>query len=286
MTDRQNDNRAVLAQLTDSATSDLALFVQEHQPLFVLTGAGCSTLSGLADYRDAAGKWKRQQPITGQVFINDERARQRYWARSALGWPAFDAAVPNAAHQMLTQLQTRGFERQLVTQNVDGLHQRAGHQGVIELHGHLARVTCLGCGRAQSRTDYQHQLLAINPDLSHQHATAAPDGDADLEDDTFVVNVPPCTCGGLMKPDVVFFGENVPRERVQQATAALAHSRGMLVVGSSLMVYSGYRFCKQAAELNIPIASINQGVTRADSLLTLNVQADCADALTGLLSRL
>ncbi len=262
----------------DSALADL---VQSHPRLFVLTGAGCSTEAGLADYRDARGEWKRKQPITGQAFQGDAHLRRRYWARSAVGWPAFDRALPARAHQAVRQLQASTHAAHLVTQNVDGLHQKAGHEGVIDLHGRLSTVICLECGAKESRREYQRKLLAANPWLGGLSAAYAPDGDADLESDRVdQLDVPDCShCGGMMKPDVVFFGENVPRERVRTALAQLDDSDALLVAGSSLMVFSGFRFCRQAAANGQPVVIINHGVTRADDLATLKVDGDVGQRL-------
>ena len=260
----------------------LLAFVRSHAPMLVLTGAGCSTQSGLGDYRDRQGHWKRQQPMTGQRFLADESARKRYWARSALGWPLFQAARPNRAHHGIRALQENGLVQQLVTQNVDGLHQRSGSTDVIDLHGRLDSVSCTSCGHSQSRNDFQQVLLADNPVLSRLSATAAPDGDADLEEINFdVLSIPHCpACHvGIVKPDVVFFGENVPRETVATITDQLTRSKALFVVGSSLMVYSGFRFCRRAAEAGIPIVIVNQGVTRADDLATHKWEMDCGDAM-------
>ena len=236
---------------TDGPDADAALaaFVRAHPRLFVLGGAGCSTAAGLGDYRDRDGQWKRRQPITGQLFLGDPLARARYWARSAVGWPAFGSARPAAAHRALAALQRSGHAAHLVTQNVDGLHQRAGHEGVVELHGTLATVSCVHCGEGVSRDAFQHTLLAANPWLDALDAAHAPDGDADLElASPDAVAVPGCArCGGLMKPDVVFFGENVPKATVAQAMEHLRAADALLVAGSSLMVFSGFRFCRDAA---------------------------------------
>lgn len=265
---------------------DLALveFIRQHPRLFVLTGAGCSTASGLGDYRDKNGQWKRRQPITGQIFIGDEAARKRYWARSSVGWPSFSQALPGLAHQALVELQSQGRLVSLVTQNVDSLHQKAGHRNVVDLHGVLATVSCIECAQALSRDDFQVRLLAANPWLGSLSAQHAPDGDADLEiSDLNTMQVPACThCGGLLKPDVVFFGENVPREKVQQAMSALASADALLVAGSSLMVYSGYRFCLDAQKRGQPIIIVNNGLTRADSLASLKIQGDCGQRLSTL----
>ncbi len=262
---------------------ELASFVKANQPLFVLTGAGCSTASGLADYRDQSGQWKRPQPITLAAFTGDLQARKRYWMRSTAGWPVFSAAQPNAAHNVLARLEKRGYLQQLVTQNVDGLHQSAGHKKVIDLHGQLSTVSCLSCAQTQTRKKFQQQLLECNPQITLKTLEYAPDGDAEIAQiNTNSFHIPECNCGGIIKPDVVFFGENVPRQRVSDAMAQLQHAAGVLVAGSSLMVYSGFRFCRRAEELHLPIASLTLGVTRADSFLTLNVQGECTTVLTEL----
>ncbi|MGQ7846783.1 NAD-dependent protein deacetylase [Granulosicoccus sp. 3-233] len=267
--------------MTDSDDLKLLDFVQRHPRLFVLTGAGCSTSSGLGDYRDSRGQWKRRQPITGQVFIADEAARKRYWARSFVGWPSFSRARPGLAHHALASLQQAHRLTLLVTQNVDQLHQKAGHEDVLDLHGVLATVSCIQCAESLSRDDYQIQLLAGNSWLASLTAAHAPDGDADLEPgDLQQMYVPPCThCGGLMKPDVVFFGENVPRALVERAMGALASADALLVAGSSLMVYSGFRFCRAAQNNGQPIVLLNDGMTRADSLAALKIAGDCGQRL-------
>lgn len=269
-------------EVTRVASPDsLAEFVERHPRLFVLTGAGCSTDSGIPDYRDAAGEWKRRPPIMFQAFVADERARKRYWARSLAGFRRMRTARPNEAHHSLASLEHRGRIAQLVTQNVDGLHQAAGSQNVIDLHGRIDTVRCLGCERRNSREQLQLELTRRNPEFAALDAVEAPDGDADLEHAAFeTFDVPACdSCGGLLKPDVVFFGEGVPAERVHRAMTALESSDAMLVVGSSLMVYSGYRFVTAMADAGKPIAAINLGRTRADDLLTLKVTDRCTNAL-------
>ena len=263
------------------AASALAAFVAAHRRLFVLTGAGISTGSGIPDYRDADGQWKRTPPITLQAFTGQDATRRRYWARSLAGWAPFAAARPNAAHHALAVLEQAGRIGLLLTQNVDGLHRRAGSEGVVDLHGCLDQVVCLGCGVRQPRAGFQQRLLQLNPGWERHLATVAPDGDADLEGVDFsAFQVPDCeACGGMLKPDVVFFGESVPRARVEAATAALHGSDAMLVVGSSLMVWSGYRFARMAAEAGIPLAILNRGRTRADELATLKVEGDCTRVL-------
>ncbi|MGL0787778.1 NAD-dependent protein deacetylase [Xanthomonas translucens] len=269
------------------AAADAALqaFVARHRRLFVLTGAGCSTDSGIPDYRDAAGDWKRAQPVTYQAFMGELATRQRYWARSLVGWPRFGYARPNATHAALAQLEARGQVELLLTQNVDRLHQAAGSAAVIDLHGRLDVVRCMECERRLPREDFQQQLLQRNPHWATLQAGQAPDGDADLEDVDFAVfAVPACTqCGGVLKPDVVFFGENVPRERVAAAFAHLQQADAMLVLGSSLMVYSGFRFVQAAAKACMPIAAVNLGRTRGDDLLSLKLAQPCAQALEFLL---
>jgi NAD-dependent SIR2 family protein deacetylase len=259
----------------------VAEFVERHRRLFVLTGAGCSTESGIPDYRDATGEWKRRPPIMFQQFVGNERARKRYWARSLVGFRRMQHARPNDAHLSLAALERHGRIAQLVTQNVDGLHQAAGSQNVIDLHGRIDTVRCLNCDRRSSREQLQRELERRNPGFAALDAVEAPDGDADLDDVAFEsFDVPACdACGGLLKPDVVFFGEGVPGERVRRAMAAIDTCDAMLVVGSSLMVYSGYRFATAAADAGKPIAAINLGRTRADDLLTLKVSDRCANAL-------
>jgi NAD-dependent SIR2 family protein deacetylase len=256
-------------------------FVERHPRLFVLTGAGCSTDSGIPDYRDADGDWKRRPPIMFQQFVGNERARKRYWARSLVGFRRIRHARPNDAHYSLVCLEQRGRIVQLVTQNVDGLHQAAGSQNVIDLHGRIDTVRCLSCNRRSLREQLQQELELRNPNFASVDAVEAPDGDADLDDVAFeTFDVPACdACGGLLKPDVVFFGEGVPGERVRRAMAAIESCDALLVVGSSLMVYSGYRLATAAADAGKPIGAINLGRTRADDLLTLKVTDRCATAL-------
>lgn len=274
--------RRVCHDVSMSITS-LERFIADHRRLFLLTGAGCSTDSGIPDYRDADGEWKRTGPMTFQTFMGDPRARQRYWARSLVGWPRFRRARPNGAHLALARLEAEGRIELLVTQNVDRLHQAAGQRRVIDLHGRLDIVRCMGCAHALPRALLQDELLERNPEFADLTADDAPDGDADLEAVDFsVFDVPSCACGGILKPDVVFFGEGVPRERVANAMDALARADAMLVIGSSLMVFSGFRFARAAAEAGKPIAAINIGRTRADDLLSLKVSAPCAQALASL----
>lgn len=267
----------------DEALQD---FVGRHRRLFVLTGAGCSTGSGIPDYRDAHGQWRRAaRPVAYQAFVREETTRRRYWARSLIGWRRFRAAQPNATHRALARLEAMGRTELLLTQNVDRLHQAAGSAKVIDLHGRLDQVRCLSCGRRTPREALQQDLERLNPDWGAREAVHAPDGDADLDGaDSASFAVPSCMgCGGVLKPDVVFFGENVPRERVEDAMRRLEEADAMLIVGSSLMVYSGYRFVEKAAHLGKPVAAVNLGLTRADALLALKVEAPCEEALAFLL---
>jgi NAD-dependent SIR2 family protein deacetylase len=260
----------------------LERFVRDHERLFVITGAGVSAPSGIGTYRDHDGRWQRSAPVQHQDFVSRASARRRYWARSLRGWPSFERAEPNPAHRALAELERRGCIDMLVTQNVDGLHQRAGHERLLELHGSLARVVCLDCGACSPRRDVQAWLEARNSFLLDVRATPAPDGDADLagQEDDARVQVPDCSlCGGLLKPDVVFYGDSVPKPRVEQAFRALNDADAVLVVGSSLMVYSSFRFCRRAAEREMPMAAVNLGRTRADQWFVCKLEADCATVL-------
>jgi NAD-dependent SIR2 family protein deacetylase len=265
--------------------STLSDFIDRHPRLFILTGAGCSTESGIPDYRDADGSWKRAQPVNFQAFMGDGLTRRRYWARTLIGWRRFGSASPNDAHRALARLEQRGQVELLVTQNVDRLHQAAGSTAVVDLHGRLDLVRCMGCDYRLARRNVQEELLLRNPEWAQLDAHVAPDGDADLDGMDFSqFNVPECAlCGGTLKPDVVFFGESVPRERVETAMAAVQAADAMLIIGSSLMVYSGYRFAQAAARAGKPLAAINLGRTRADDLLALKLEQSCAAALSFLL---
>jgi NAD-dependent SIR2 family protein deacetylase len=269
--------------LSDNA---LQSFIEKHEKLFVLTGAGCSTESGIPDYRDEDGAWKRAQPVQFLPFMEKPAVRQRYWARSFVGWRYFSAAQPNDTHRALARLEEQGRINLLVTQNVDGLHAIAGSKRVVDLHGRLDVVRCMSCEHTLPRVDFQAQLFARNPSWVNLTARQAPDGDVDLEGlDFSTFDVPPCpVCGGILKPDVVFFGESVPKHRVQTAMEGVQGADAMLILGSSLMVYSGYRFAEAAATAGKPIAAVNIGRTRADEILTLKVSRRCSEALQFLLS--
>ena len=270
-----------------STPNELRSFVQRHPRLLVLTGAGCSTAAGIPDYRDEQGQWKRSEPMRFQLFTGSEAARQRYWARSMVGWRTMSAARPTPAHHALAQLERQGRIELLVTQNVDGLHDAAGSRSVVDLHGRIDTVCCLGCGARTPRADLQRELARLNPGWAEQPARAAPDGDADLDGIDFSrFQVPPCpACGGVLKPDVVFFGEAVPRERVERVQAALQRADALLVAGSSLMVYSGYRFVEAARALGKPVAGVTRGRTRADGQYTLKLEHDVGEALMAVLGR-
>jgi len=266
-----------------STYSELQHFIQSHPDLLVLTGAGCSLASGIPTYRDRQGNWQRNNPIQHKEFVELHSRRQRYWARSYAGWPAVAAAKPNTTHMVMADWERKGLIRMLVTQNVDRLHQRAGQEKVIDLHGRLDQVICLDCDRISSRFEVQQRLAQLNPQLTTT-GILAPDGDADVADSLVAqVVVPDCDrCGGLLKPNVVFFGDSVKRDTVNCIYQTLEQSAALLVVGSSLMVFSGFRFCRRAHELGKPMACINPGKTRADELFQLKIAADCSEVLDSL----
>ena len=260
---------------------ELARFMARARRVAVVTGAGVSTASGIPDYRDRNGDWKHARPVQYADFVARPEVRQRYWARSFAGWTRIARARPNRAHTALAALESAGRVDSVITQNVDGLHHRAGSRQVIDLHGRLQRVRCMGCGKTARRELWQQRLAAANPNWRADTDFIAPDGDANLcHEDVNAFVAPDCaSCGGFMKPDVVFFGENVPRDRVASALEALDRAEALLVVGSSLMVFSGYRFARRAAETGKPIAILNQGRTRADDLATVRIDADCGEIL-------
>ena len=272
----------------DVPATSLSEFANRYRRLFVLTGAGCSTDSGIPDYRDANGDWKRPSPVTYQAFTGDEATRRRYWARSLIGWPTMSGARPGAAHRALVQLETAGRIGLLLTQNVDGLHSAAGSHRTIDLHGRIDTVRCLGCEARTPRIALQLELRSRNPRWAELEARAAPDGDADLDGHDFsAFDVPDCaTCNGMLKPDVVFFGESVPKDRVTASFDALDQADAVLVAGSSLMVYSGFRFVQAAAQAGKPIAAINLGRTRADDLFTLKIAQPVGETLAMLAAQL
>ncbi|MES2759526.1 MAG: NAD-dependent protein deacetylase [Pseudomonadota bacterium] len=263
---------------------ELASFLQRHRQVLVLTGAGISTASGIPDYRGRDGVRRGRAPVQGPEFRKLEAVRKRYWARSMVGYPALARAEPNAAHRAIALLQADAMLGALITQNVDGLHQRAGSANVLELHGNIHHVICLDCHASFARTFVQGQLEELNPDVQGTAAAAAPDGDAHLEPEALdQFRVPHCVhCGGTLKPDVVFFGDGVAPAATSEALARMEAADALLVVGSSLMVFSGFRFCRMAAASGKPIAAINQGITRADDLLTLKLDASAEQLLPAL----
>jgi NAD-dependent SIR2 family protein deacetylase len=252
---------------------DLAVLLRDGG-VVALTGAGLSTESGIPDYRSPAALARPRRPIQGPEFVRSEAVRRRYWARAVLGWDRMRRAEPNAGHRALAALEARGVVTSVVTQNVDRLHTKAGSHRVVELHGALAEVACLSCGGVEARDDLQARLLAENPGWTERAADDAPDGDADLPAavvETFRL-VPCARCGGVLKPRVVFFGDNVPRAVVDAAFAAVDAARVLLVVGSSLAVFSGYRFLRRAAERGIPVAIVNLGPVRGEEHATLKIE--------------
>ncbi len=263
------DDAAVLTHLMDGGG------------VLVLSGAGLSTDSGIPDYRGPSGSLRRHTPMTFQTFLSGPGARRRYWARSHLGWRHVAAAQPNSGHRAVARLQADGAITGIVTQNVDGLHQAAGARDVVDLHGNLSRVRCLDCGAGTSRAELDRRLRAANPDFEAHPGHVNPDGDAQLPDDDLeAFRIVACTtCGGVLKPDVVFFGETVPRERVQRCLDLVERSRLLLVLGSSLTVMSGYRFVLHAAKHDVPVAIVNQGPTRGDGRAALKIDAPLGDVL-------
>jgi NAD+-dependent protein deacetylase sirtuin 4 len=276
----------------DPGPLDALLDLLRDRRVVVLAGAGCSTESGIPDYRGPEGSLRVRKPMQYQEFTRSEAARVRYWARSTIGWPRLAAARPNAAHHALARLERDGAAGGVITQNVDGLHQAAGSRRVVELHGSLAAVRCLECGRDERRDRFQERLRVLNARWEarlHGRAPAgavrsAPDGDVELPSwalESF--RVPGCeACGGVVKPDVVFFGENVPRERVEEAWRLFAEADVLLVVGSSLTVYSGRRFIYRAQEEGVPIAIVNIGPTRADEVAAVKVEGALGRVLPAL----
>lgn len=268
----------------------LARLVAGSRRLLVLTGAGCSTESGIPDYRNAEGSWKSRRPMLYREFVGSAANRRRYWARSMVGWRRIAAAEPNAGHRALARLEAEGLLHHLVTQNVDSLHQRAGSRRVLDLHGRLDRVECLECRMLFQRRAFQEELHRLNPGWQAGVGTArvSPDGDAELagaDYDAFRVPGCPC-CGADLKPWVVFFGEGVPRGRTRRAFELLEEADALLVAGSSLMVWSGYRFARRAVAGGKPVALVNLGRSRADGEAILKVEGRCGEVLAGLTARL
>ncbi|CAN5883358.1 hypothetical protein BH11MYX2_BH11MYX2_12340 [soil metagenome] len=273
----------------DGALERLAQLLRGKR-ITVLTGAGCSTESGIPDYRGPDTPPRVRASIQHRDFVEKPEYRQRYWARSLLGWPRLSSAKPNPAHQALVELQRAGVAAGLITQNVDGLHTAAGHTDVVELHGALRRAKCLACGVMVSRDDLQFALNDANPSfIAESHAVKmTPDGDAELADhlvEEFVI-VPCAACGGVLMPDVVFFGGSVPKPTLDAAWSAFDAGEALLVVGSSLTLFSGYRFVRRAAERGIPVAILNRGPTRGDEHATVRCDARAGLALPALVRAL
>ncbi|HEY7812661.1 MAG TPA: NAD-dependent protein deacetylase [Nakamurella sp.] len=262
-------------------SADAAAAVLTGRRLIVLTGAGLSTDSGIPDYRGPDSP--PRSPMTYDEFVSGSRAQQRYWARSHIGWQRLGSARPNDGHRALATLEAAGVVRTLITQNVDGLHRAAGSRAVIDLHGRIDQVVCLDCGAPTTRLDLHRRLDAANPDFAEPaDVHTAPDGDVELEDTTGFALVGCRVCGGVLKPDVVFFGENVPKARVERAYAAMSDADALLVAGSSLTVMSGLRFVRHAARLGWPIVLVNRGITRGDPVATCRLDAGCSETLTAL----
>jgi NAD-dependent SIR2 family protein deacetylase len=275
------------AEQAAEALDTLAELIAAGEVL-VLTGAGISTESGIPDYRGPSSAARRASPMTFQTFTGDPVARRRYWARSHLGWQLIGAARPNRGHRAVAVLQQHGLLTGVVTQNVDGLHQDAGARDVTDLHGRLDRVRCLDCGRLSDRAELHARLAAANEDWQAVALGVNPDGDVDLPDsalDGFRV-VDCLACAGVLKPDVVFFGETVPPERVARCYQRLGRSRSLLVLGSSLTVMSGHRFVLRAARGGQPVAIVNQGATRGDRYAAVTVDAPLGIVLPGLAARI
>ncbi|MBB4746147.1 NAD-dependent SIR2 family protein deacetylase [Actinoplanes lobatus] len=241
----------------------------------VLSGAGLSTDSGIPDYRGPSGSARRSTPMTYQTFTGDPVARRRYWARSHLGWRTIGGAHPNDGHRAVARLQVSGLVDGVITQNVDGLHQAAGARDVIELHGNLARIVCLDCGALSGRDELEERLTAANPGFAAVATTVNPDGDVELDDaEVAGFSVVDCrACDGVLKPDVVYFGETVPADRVARAFALLQQARTLLILGSSLTVMSGRRFVLRAVRDGIRVAIVNRGVTRGEPYADLVIDA-------------
>jgi NAD-dependent SIR2 family protein deacetylase len=245
----------------------------------VLSGAGISTESGIPDYRGSSGAARRATPMSLQTFTASREARQRYWARSHVGWGLIKAAAPNDGHRAVAALQGRGLLAGIVTQNVDGLHQAGGAHDVLELHGNLERVVCLECDDVSARGELDRRLRAANLGWQARASAINPDGDVELADVSGFRVVDCVRCGGVLKPDVVFFGETVPRDRVQRAFSLVESAGSLLVLGSSLTVMSGYRFVLRAAKVGVPVAIVNDGPTRGDAQATVKVEGRLGELL-------
>ncbi|RPK87356.1 NAD-dependent protein deacetylase [Streptomyces sp. ADI98-10] len=256
--------------------------------VLVLSGAGISTESGIPDYRGEGGSLSRHTPMTYQDFTSDAQARRRYWARSHLGWRTFGRARPNAGHRAVAAFGRHGLLSGVITQNVDGLHQAAGSEGIVDLHGRLDRVVCLSCGAFSPRRELALRLEEANGGFAPVATAINPDGDADLTDEQVGdFRVVPCAvCGGVLKPDVVFFGEAVPPQRVEHCRELVREATALLVLGSSLTVMSGLRFVRQAAGAGAPVLIVNRDPTRGDRHALTRVAVPLGAALTTVADRL
>jgi NAD-dependent SIR2 family protein deacetylase len=278
-----------LAQEQTTEAFGMLLDVVAAGNALILSGAGLSTESGIPDYRGPTGLARRATPMTYQTFTSSAAARRRYWARSHLGWRHIDRAAPNRGHHAVAELGRRGLLAGIITQNVDGLHQAAGASGVTELHGSLHRVICLACGRRTSRADLHRRLETANPGwAAGQAALINPDGDAATDDRaTEEFQVVACSsCRGVLKPDVVFFGENVPPPRVEACYALVGRASSVVVLGSSLTVMSGFRYVRHAAKLGSPVVIVNQGPTRGDAYAAATLDAPLGQTLTAVVARI
>lgn len=268
-----------------ATVAEMAQWITAQKRLLVLTGAGCSTASGIPAYRDSTGSWQRRDPIMYQDFQRSAKTRRRYWARSFLGWPLMQQAKPNKSHIALAALEQKGQVSRLITQNVDNLHDSAGHANCINLHGTLSEVICLQCEQHLSRNTVQQLLTDLNAQWQAEVKGINPDGDVELDNQAYPgFNIADCpACGGIIKPNVVFFGESVPVVRMQQVNDALHSCDAVLAIGTSLVVWSGYRIVRNAATAGLPVAAINDGRTRADHLLQFKLDGDCGEQLAGVL---
>jgi len=262
----------------------LRQFITSHEKLTILTGAGISSGSGIPTYRDRDGKWLAPQPITHQDFLSKEDKRKHYWIRSLLGWPFVRDARPNVGHNALANLETQGKVSLLITQNVDRLHQRAGSHAVLDLHGRIDYVVCVNCNSRVPRQEIQDWLHHKNSHITFDHIEIKPDGDVFLcqDFDYSKFEIPSCNeCGGILKPDVVFFGGAIPKDRYTWGRDSILSSDAMIVIGSSLQVYSGYNFCRFANDNRKPIMIVNDGLTRADWMAEFKCEDDCLKLLDG-----
>ncbi|CAN5350618.1 hypothetical protein BH11ACT4_BH11ACT4_18900 [soil metagenome] len=268
-----------------SPSLDAAVTALRGRTVAVLTGAGVSTDSGIPDYRGEGAPVRT--PMTFQQFLSSEQSRKRYWAGSHLGWKRFDSAAPNAGHRALVELELAGIVDGIITQNVDGLHLRAGSQRVVDLHGTMDRVRCLNCGQAYARASIADRITRDNPWIDLPAAVElSPDGDVQVSDvESF--QVPSCSvCGGILKPEVVFFGEFVPKEKFAEASALMQSADALVIAGSSLAVNSGIRLLEQANRRRLPIVIINRGITKGDNRATVKIDAGTTETLMALAERL